>query len=207
MKKTTKTTKPLPYTVDLKKQKEEEYQQYLDSLPKLDLACGQNKVPGCVGVDHVKTKDTDIVCDLNKFPWKPLKTGAYGRIFCNHYFEHIPGPDRFKFMDEIYRILATGGSLHIVCPYYSSMRAVQDPTHTWPPVCEASFLYFNKGWREQNKLDHYPVSCDFDFHFGYIPTEETAARHNDSGGDNAQQFWVKHYINAVNDIQVMLVKR
>lgn len=41
----------------------------------------------------------------------------------------------------------------ILAPYYTSMRCWQDPTHT-RAISEASFLYFNKDWRVQNKLDH-----------------------------------------------------
>ena len=53
-----------------------------------------------------------------------------------------------------------------------------------------------------NLLDHYPVSCDFDFSYGYIldPAWQTRSQ-------EAQAFAIKHYINVVTDIQVQLVKR
>lgn len=168
---------------------------------KLDIACGQRKQEGYIGIDIAKAKGVDIVHDLLKFPW-PIKTDSVEEAFCSHFFEHVPGPLRMPFMDECYRILKAGAKLQIICPYYASSRAVQDPTHTWPPICEATFLYFNREWMKQNLLDHYPVHCDFDFTYGYAADPETAAK-----AEGAQQFWVKHYINSISDIHVTLTKR
>lgn len=170
-------------------------------LIKLDIACGQRKQPGFTGIDIAKTKDADIVHDLLRFPW-PIKSESVEEAYCSHFFEHVPGPLRMPFMDEVYRVLIVGAKVTVICPYYASSRAVQDPTHAWPPVCEATFLYFNKGWMKQNGLDHYPVHCDFDFTYGYAADPETASK-----AEEAQRFCVKHYLNAINDIQVVLTKR
>lgn len=105
-------------------------------------------------------------------------------------------------MDELWRVLIPEGKVTIIVPYWSSMRSVQDFTHEWPPVAESSFLYFNKTWREQNKIDHYLCKCDFDFGYGYIADPETAGRNTES-----QSFWIKHYTNAISDLQVVLTKR
>lgn len=170
-------------------------------LIKLDIACGQNKREGFVGIDIASCKGVDIKHDLFKFPW-PVKTGSVSEAFSSHFFEHIPGMLRGQFMDEVYRILVPGGQYTIVSPYWSSPRAIQDFTHTWPPICEQSFLYFNKNWRDVNKLDHYPVTCDFDFTYGYLPDPETASKPQET-----QAFYVKHYLNAISDIQVVLTKK
>ena len=66
-----------------------------------------------------------------------------------------------KFFNECYRILKPGGKMRHLHPYYKSVRAVQDPTHKWPPISENSYFYWDKEWREMNKLDHYPINCDF----------------------------------------------
>ena len=185
---------------------------------KLSLACGDNKPEGFKGVDVVKTASTDYVQDLFSFPWSQFEDNSVDEIECSNFVEHIPhGNSRddpfFQFFDEIYRILKpaefsasnpnipTKGFAHIVCPYYSSIRAWQDPTHS-RAISEASFLYLNKQWRIDNKLQHYPVSCDFDFTYGYVldPVWQTRSQ-------EAQAFAIKHYINTVSDIQVQLVKR
>ncbi|MEO6513270.1 MAG: hypothetical protein ABIR37_01165 [Candidatus Saccharimonadales bacterium] len=185
---------------------------------KLSLACGDNKPEGFYGVDIAKTSSTDYVQDLFKFPWTQFKDNSVDEIECSHFVEHIPHGNGyedtfFKFFDEIHRILKPAefdpanpniplkGFMNIVCPYYSSMRAWQDPTHM-RAISEASFLYLNKQWRIDNKLDHYDVTCDFDFSYGYVLTPEWQTRSQES-----QAFAMKHYINVISDIQVMLVKR
>lgn len=163
---------------------------------KYDLACGQNKQEGFIGVDIAG--DCDIKFDLTKFPWKFAKDNSVDELFVSHYIEHTP--DLIKFMDECHRILKPGGKLSIVAPYYSSMRCWQDPTHL-RAISEATFLYFNKGWRDQNRLDHYPIKSNFDFSYGYNFSPEWATR-----SEEARNFALRHYMNVVNDIQVVLTK-
>lgn len=168
-------------------------------LLKLDLGCGANCKDGFEGVDLYNGAKHHL--DLRKFPWK-WKSGSVEEIHCSHFLEHVPGPERIPFMDEVWRILIPGGKATFIVPYWSSPRAVQDPTHAWPPLTEQSFLYFNKGWREQNKLEHYLGKCDFDFTYGYLAEQDTANR-----AQEAQMFRIKHYLSAVNDLQVVLTKR
>jgi hypothetical protein len=189
-----------------------------DEPLKLSLACGSNKPEGFKGVDIAKTADTDYVMDLLKFPWDQFADNSVDEIECSHFVEHIPHGDGyhdpfFQFFDEIHRILkpaefdpanpnvATKGFARITCPYYSSMRAWQDPTHQ-RAISEASFLYLNKQWRIDNRLDHYPVECDFDFSYGYVVNPTWQNRNQE-----AQSFAFQNYINSVSDIQVMLTKR
>ncbi len=185
---------------------------------KLSLGCGDNKPEGFAGVDIARTASADYVVDLLKFPWKEFADNSVDEIECSNFVEHIPhGNSRhdpfFQFFDEMYRILKPAefdpanpniplrGFARITCPYYSSMRAWQDPTHQ-RAVSEASFLYLNKQWRLDNRLDHYPISCDFDFSYGYLLTPEWQNRNQE-----AQAFAIQHYFNVVTDIQLQLVKR
>lgn len=168
------------------------------SFGKYDLACGQNKQPGYTGIDVAACEGVDIVHDLTKYPW-PIPSNSVEDLFCSHYVEHTE--NLIAFMEECHRILIPGGRLTIIAPYYSSMRAWQDPTHK-RAISEATFLYFNKGWRESQKLDHYGIKCDFDFVYGYAMTPEWAARSEES-----RAFAIRHYINVVNDIHVTLTKR
>jgi hypothetical protein len=189
-----------------------------NTVLKLSLACGDHKPEGFKGVDIVKTKSADYVFDILKFPWKQIKTNSVDEIECSNFVEHIPHGDSrhdpfFQFFDEIYRILKPAefdpnnpnipikGFATITCPYYSSVRAWQDPTHQ-RAISEASFLYLNKQWRVDNKLTHYPVKCDFDFTYGYSVAPEWQNRSEES-----RAFAIQHYINVVSDIQVMLIKR
>lgn len=165
---------------------------------KLDLACGSNKAEGFTGVDIVKTKAVDIIHDLEQYPW-PFADNSVEEVNISHYIEHTS--DLIKFMNELHRILKPGAKAQIVAPYYSSMRAWQDPTHV-RAISEATFLYFNQQWLRDNKLDHYAVTADFDFSYGYAFYPEWVAR-----SEEARAFAIKHYNNAISDISVMLTKR
>jgi SAM-dependent methyltransferase len=185
---------------------------------KLSLACGDNKPEGFKGVDIAKTDSTDYVQNLLEFPWKQFADNSVDEIECSHFVEHIPHGDGYhdpfmQFFDEIHRILKPAefdpanpnipvkGFARITCPYYSSMRAWQDPTHQ-RAISEASFLYLNKQWRIDNRLDHYPITCDFDFSYGYVVSPEWQNRSQET-----QTFAIQHYINVVSDIQITLTKR
>lgn len=170
-------------------------------LLKLDLGCGQRKQEGHIGVDLHKAEGVDVVFDLRKTPW-PWKSGSVESTFSSHFLEHLDGPQRIVFMDELWRVLRIGGTALFVTPYWASMRAVQDPTHAWPPIAESSYLYFNKEWRKANGLDHYLGKCDFDYTYGYSVSPAWAGR-NEEARNNA----IAHYVNAVMDLHVTLTKR
>ncbi len=180
-------------------------------LINLDIACGQNKQPGYVGIDWAATDGVDMVHDLTVYPW-PIESASVGQAFCSHYIEHIPMVEvqahghaaqdaLLAFFDELHRIVAPGGQVTIIAPYYASMRCWQDPTHR-RAISEATFLYANKGWREANKLDHYRVGADFDFSYSYTVDQNWAARNEEARG-----FAFRYYLNAINDIQVTLTRR
>ena len=174
-------------------------------LVRVNLACGQTKEDGWIGVDLVACPGVDVVHDLNAFPW-PFDDCSVDEAFVSHYVEHIPlearggGDGLIAFMNELYRVLKPGAKCTIVAPYYTSIRCWQDPTHR-RAISEATFLYFNKQWLITNKLDHYPIRADFEFQFGYLMRQDWAAR-----SDEAKTFAIQHYSNAVNDLQVTLTK-
>jgi len=168
-------------------------------LLKLDLGCGESPKEGFTGVDL--NSKADIKLDLRVFPWRWADEGVE-EIWSSHFLEHVPGPERIPFMDEVWRILIPEGTATFVVPYWSSPRSIQDPTHQWPPISEQSFLYFNKKWREDNKLTHYLGTCDFDFTYGHSLEADIAPRN-----DETRMFSLRHYLNAASDLQVVLTKK
>lgn len=165
---------------------------------KLDIACGQNKQQGFIGVDIAPCVGVDIVHDLNVYPW-PFADDSVEEAFSSHFVEHVGC--LMKFMNECQRIMKQGAKLTILAPYYSSMRCWQDPTHV-RAISEASFLYYNKEWRVSNLLDHYPINADFDFNYGYVMTPDWANR-----SEEARNFAIRHYNNVISDIQVTMTKK
>mgnify|MGYP001607409455 FL=1 len=95
-----------------------------------------------------------------------------------------------------------GAKATFVAPYYTSMRAIQDPTHH-RSIGEATFLYVSKEWRKLNKLEHYPIKCDFkveSMNYATNPGYEGRSQ-------EAMQQMVQNYWNVVNDIAVVLRKQ
>lgn len=204
MKKSTKKTS----TKTAKKPKSEQ-------IIAVDLGCGQIKAKPeyftenmkvtpdkVIGVDIAKCEGVDIIHDLTKFPY-PFKDASVDAIFSSHFVEHLDGIERMKFFDECYRILKPGGVMRLMHPYYKSVRAVQDPTHKWPPISENSYLYWDKNWREANKLDHYPINCDFEFNIYYVWQDPTVANKS----EETRTFNIDKYWNVVADMMVDLKKR
>ena len=168
---------------------------------RLDLACGSNKKDGFTGVDLHQVEGVDVAHDLRVTPW-PWEDGSVEEVNCSHFLEHLSGVERVGFMNELYRILAPGAQATIITPYWNNMRAVQDPSHQWPPVSEGSYLYFNENWRKANGLEHYlGLTCNFDFAYGYSINGEWANRN-----EEARAFAVRHYMNVVDDLHVTLTK-
>lgn len=166
---------------------------------KLNLAAGENKIIGWLNVDISPAVNPDMVFDLLKFPW-PEEWTDVEEIFCSHFVEHI-GDELIPFMDEAYRVLQPGGLFRIRCPYYTSIRAVQDPTHK-RFISEALFQYFNLEARKKMGVDHYPIKSDFDveemrFHFPeamqHLPEED-------------RKYLLQHAWNTAADIEVLLRK-
>lgn len=168
---------------------------------KLDLGCGRAKKPGFTGIDVSADTDADIVHDLTVVPW-PIADGSVDEAYSAQFFEHLDGRQRIAFMQELHRILKPGAQATIITPYWTSGRAMQDPTHQWPPLLEASYLYYNADWREKNGLGHYGIHCDFDFRFAFQYTDAWANR---SAEEKA--FARLHYLNVVTDLHVFLTRR
>jgi len=185
---------------------------------KLDLAAGQTPREGFEGVDLFE--GAKHVVDLQRFPW-PWADSSVAEVHCSHYVEHIPaiyvgangdaldergqpftsatGKDAlFAFFDELYRILVPGGTATIIVPCGRSNRGFQDPTHRRFFMAE-TFIYLNREWRQQQKLDHYEVGCHFMGDVSPIIPTEYAAWSSDV---QARRF--THEWNTIVDWQAVL---
>lgn len=180
----------------VKKKKKQELE--VVTLYKLDLGCGLHREDGFLGVDIIPGPVVDVVCDLEKYPW-PWADDSVEAVSIKHYIEHVK--DLIPFMNELYRVMRVGAKCFISAPYYTSIRSMQDPTHV-RPICENTFLYYNKGWRKQAAIEHYPITADFDFSYGYLLQPNWASR-----SEEARLFAIAHYNNVVLDLQVTLIKR
>ena len=92
----------------------------------LDVGCGQNKIPGAIGIDSNPRSHADVIHDLGAFPY-PFNDNEFDEIVCTHVIEHVP--DVMGFINELHRIAKAGGRLRIVTPHYSNPDWATDPTH------------------------------------------------------------------------------
>jgi hypothetical protein len=166
-------------------------------VTKLDLSYGE--LPPGSGFEKVAGLDPQ------KVPWK-LADESVEEALCAFRLNRIPGAQRMAWMAELWRVLVPGGKATIIVPYWSSPRSIQDPESQWPPICDQSFSYFTKAFRDANKEDARLLPsgayCDFDVTGGYQFDPDTAGK-----SDEVRPFWVKHYLNAVSDLHMTLTKR
>ncbi len=94
---------------------------------RLDIGCGNNKMPGATYLDFDSKAHPDILHDLNKFPY-PIKDNSYDEIYAKHIIEHLN--DVVSFIKEMERILKPGGTVFIATPHFSSRVAYSEPQHT-----------------------------------------------------------------------------
>lgn len=106
-----------------------------------------------------------------------------------------------KFINEVYRILKPGGKVHMVAPYYTSMRAFGDPTHV-RHISDSSFWYLDKEWMKKANIEHYGIKCDFEVKLSYyIPNEMTLK------SEHVRQNAFVHDWNSIDDLLIELIKR
>ncbi len=181
---------------------------------KLNLGSGPTKMEGFLSVDCIKFPNVDVIVDLKKsWPWK---NSSVVEAHASHVVEHFTSMERVHFVNELYRVLEVGGKATIITPHWSSCRAYGDPTHQWPPVSEFWFYYLSKEWRLGNKEKEIQgnaphtdaihlkngFACDFEATWGYGLHPSIQLRNQE-----AQQFMVQFYKEAVSDIIATLVKK
>lgn len=101
----------------------------------LNLGCGNKFVvlePGDTVVNHDRIKhrkEVDVVWDLNNLPW-PWPDGSFDMIVACAVLEHLR-LNLIESLNECWRILRPGGTLHIKLPFWKSDNSYIDPTHYW----------------------------------------------------------------------------
>jgi SAM-dependent methyltransferase len=83
---------------------------------KINFGSGERAMQGFINVDWQAGPTTDVVHDLNVFPY-PWPDNSVEDIEMSHCLEHLDKP--FAVMKELHRIMAPGGRLHIQVPHFS----------------------------------------------------------------------------------------
>ncbi len=95
-------------------------------LRTLDIGCGGTKQrSSSYGVDRYPAPGVDVIADLTA-PL-PFAERSIDRIYAVHVLEHVL--DLVALMNELHRVLADDGVLHVLSPHWQAIGAVGDPTH------------------------------------------------------------------------------
>ena len=90
----------------------------------LDIGCGENKVPGSIGIDFNSNIGADVVHDLNKFPY-PFKSDFFDEVHIKDTLFLLDNP--VHVMEEIYRVCKKHAKVVVVQPYFRSVWNYVDP--------------------------------------------------------------------------------
>lgn len=186
-------------------QKDEVVLEPVPDLVKVDLACGDNKEEGFIGVDIADTESADKVHDLRVAPW-PFDDASIDEARCSHFFEHLEPMERVTFMNELFRILKPGAGCMFITPLGHD-RQVQDFTHKWPPVVIASYYYFDMEWLKENKLLHYAEQHGIQCNFEPRPMQMLVAAEFATRSDEHKMFASRQYMNGPSDLVMLMVRR
>ena len=93
---------------------------------KLNLGCGDERVPEFLNVDLLPAPGVDIVADLNACAWN-FPDASIEHIRAYHVFEHLR--DKAVTLNECWRILVPGGLLEFEVPTTDGWGAWSDPQH------------------------------------------------------------------------------
>lgn len=93
---------------------------------KLDLGCGRQKQPGCLGVDY-EDFGQEIVRDLTK--GLPFSDGTVSEIHMNHTLEHFANGEELWFLiAEWFRVCHDGARIFVRVPHADTPDA-HNPSH------------------------------------------------------------------------------
>jgi hypothetical protein len=123
-------------------------------LVKINLGCGKVILPEFINVDSIELPGVNVLHDVNDLPL-PFDDASASEIHCISILEHV---DFIPLLQDLYRILTSGGTVEILVPHFSSPDAYRDPTHI-RYFTAGSFDFFVTG----HKRDYY-----FDFRFNNV---------------------------------------
>src|SRR5262245_43952242 len=91
---------------------------------KVNLGCGDKRLPGFVGVDQYRAGGVDVVADINRLPFADSSASA---IHLDNVIEHVP--DLITFMRELARVGEPRARISIITPHFTAWASWRDPTH------------------------------------------------------------------------------
>ena len=138
--------------------------------PHLNIASGNNAIPGFVNVDLFGDGGDVIEMDLFDIPWR-LPSNGFSYILASHILEHVPhqlpyigGEGFFAFMSEIIRVARDGALLEVHVPYGSPTRCLCQAGHTRMVTPRTFWAWTKKPGRTRRSMEADRASgmCDME---------------------------------------------
>jgi methyltransferase family protein len=119
---------------------------------KLNMGCGNNKLPDFTNVDLFPECGPDQVVDLDAVPW-PWADNSVDEVLFNHSLEHLGAESRtfLAIMKELYRVCRKDALVRINVPHPRHDHFIGDPTHVRiisPDVLRLFSKKNNDFWQE-----------------------------------------------------------
>ncbi len=137
---------------------------------ELLVSVGLSRLPVDVDIVHLDADarlEPDLVCELGADAI-PMPDDSVDLAIAWHVLEHVGRQGEssawFQCWEELYRVLKPEGWIYAECPYYSSVWAWGDPTHT-RAISEHALVFFNQdSYRiPGSMISPYRIACDFMF--------------------------------------------
>ncbi len=116
---------------------------------RLNLGCGDKKLPGWINTDMVAACAPDQVVDLEQFPW-PWPDNSAEEVLLSHVLEHLgASPDVYlKIIQELYRVCRDDAKVTVVVPHPRHDHYLGDPTHVRPIIPDSLLMFSQAANRE-----------------------------------------------------------
>ncbi len=113
-------------------------------MRRLNLGCGNQSRKDFINIDDRPLPGVDIVRNLLR--GLPFDDGSVDEIYSENFLEHLPQTECIWMMNEMHRVMRSGGLMTHLIPLAGSVNFWQDPTHLahWHPE---TFTYFQKDHR------------------------------------------------------------
>lgn len=176
---------------------------------KLNIGAGAERFPGFKNVDFDERENPDYNFNVEKDVW-PFEDNSVEEIIANHVLEHL-GDGFMHCMQEMYRVLKHGSSIHIRVPHHRHNSYYADPTHKRTIMAETFRMMGKKHnksarenkWRTSRLADVYDI--DFEVvHEEMIPDEKFRNQFQNVPKEEAEMYVLQHW-NIVSELAVTLV--